>query len=571
MSPIPQFESLRALDYLALAAAEPSPESARPLEAYLYLRSLVVLGRHQCARAGLARHGDSLRPWGLDRLLRGQLAAIALVDLDEARRSLDASPADATRLPYLAGEWEQTRGIVAFQDSRFAEASRHYELALGHYRSADLPAHAAIAAFNLGVCGNHLNRPTAMTGALSELEELERRSGNPAVRLHLRRLEAYQALRREDTPGAERAFAETQTLALALGRQRDAESSLSYRIYLRLKQEKAGAELFAEADRLFPRPTNTPFAQRFAELRRWSGVSFIEPRAARRTLERWGKDLSDAESRFMLCDLLLSALGQAQDYETLERLYRQLGEEPAYGRQALLTIDLRYHGILGMMKTGKLEAARRLLLAYQSDAREDRAEAKLAKAQRLQEIWPLEHSQGGSPRLVLDRDRHRLVGPSSEHDLSKYPTLERCLDRLAARDGREEPAALFTALYGDEYLPHRHQARLFSLLHRVRRLLPEGVTLQSRDGWIELQPRLALRARGAPELSTPVLRRQEALLRLIVDKSDGISLAELFKANPISRRTLQRDLEQLVRAGRLIRMGNTRRARYRHYSGERQC
>jgi len=425
--------------------------------------------------------------------------------------------------------------------------------------------------FNLCVIYDHLNEPTLLDITFQQLEKLHRERKCEATLLPLMRIRAYRRVDREEFHLALEDCLTLMPLCRSQGRTRDLGGIVALTLYILIKLEDFDSlnrflnEMRPEFSHL-----NEDHQVVIHELLALEQTGLMSGVDGRRLFQRWKR--MDVKSVYLLVllNLVMDRLLRGRDYSGLVRIARLGSEYSLKKEQALCLVDFRYYEILGLIRSGQVDAAATLLTMYSDDANKDRSEPKLRKIEELEKEISLARDRAnwlsGSPfssSLILSLAARTVYFKGKKIDLYAKPIVQKLLNVLIRRQTPISLSDLFMELYEMEYHPIRHDRRLHSLIDRTRRLLGEPSAIVREDGHLFVNPALLPRVESLPttELGTLTKRRGQ-ILKAIHDCSRPITISEIEKLFPCSRRTLQFDLKSLVQANFVKTTGGTRSRTY---------
>ncbi|MBY0371113.1 hypothetical protein K2X33_10530 [bacterium] len=530
-----------------------------PTEAYLCVRAAIILGRYSEAESRFAELGQVLdQNPAIARFLKLQLAIYRRTDLEAALLDLYGMPG-AFSDPYLKAETLFVLGYVHSLLDEHTQASRHYRLACDSYTAAGVRGCASVALFNLCTTYDQLN---ARALYLDGVEELKSHSqGIPAAEILCAHLCAHTAINREDYPAAIRFLLPVLAQCRREDRQRDlgAVTWLLGYLYIKTGEMESFHRLAndASSDQI-----TEEYRTILRELGALASSALLTADTALEKCRQWKSAGIDSIPGFFLIDLALERLLSAQQYETALQIAHREHQALIRKQMALLLVDFRYYEACALIKLGNYPLAEKVLSAYQADARALHSANRHSKAEALREGM-MAYVDKSARYCVIDPENHSVKMGNHKVSLEKMPRIEQLLLALARRKGSAPQAWVFEQVYRCEYFPHRHERRLHSLIDRTRRLLGSEL-LYRREGRVGFSPHIqteVLRASRAGGLTAD--ERRQRLLRSIRSFQKPVGISELQEGYIQSRRTLQLDLQFLIRQGKLLGNGQARNRRYR--------
>ncbi|MGO9062607.1 MAG: helix-turn-helix domain-containing protein [Candidatus Binataceae bacterium] len=292
--------------------------------------------------------------------------------------------------------------------------------------------------------------------------------------------------------------------------------------------------------------------------------------AARATLEEHGDRVNAAYARYLVVRrlLLIGRIAEA------ERALAELDPAP-FPPASRIVHELVVAGIA--MRRLRTKAARAALARAERAARVARIPALTAEvesaylvlntpAARLiangeERLLPLEDVETllASKALVVDGCRRVVRQASTVVSLARRPVLFALARALGeAWPGDVPRETLLARAFGAKRADESHRARLRVEVGRLRTVLRRLANLSATKRGFALAPR---RAREVVVLAPPVEGERAAVLAFLAD-SESWSSSALALALGTSQRTVQRALDSLEEAGKVLSFGRGRARRW---------
>lgn len=556
-------KALERLDYRTVAAQAGGART--DLERYLAVRATFILGRKDEARALLQGHAPAFRHPFFAEFLAVQGRVYEGQDLGEAAVALCALreiPLDA----YTQAEVHFFLGYTYHCLHEFKQGSRHHRIARDRYLEAGLPAQAAVALFNLCVGANHLNARELYLAHAGELKALVTRIDLPSTTALSLQLEATTLAERDEYDLAAEKLERLLALSIEDDRMREAGTAAWNLAYVLAKAGRDDA-LEAQLSRLASVAGRfTVEHQRALEIiGRLSRAGLVTLTGARRMAREWLRDGGNEIIYFHLLDLAVDSLVRAQDYEGARQIAGRAKEALVRSQQALSLVDFRYAEALALARLGDVPRARRALSSYRADALERGAAVRVARADALfEEMTRADRASHDEEGLVLSLNtlsREVRIG-ETRVPLAEKPRLFELLAVLAQEGKPIALPILFFRLYGQDYHPLRHERRMNSLLDRARKLLGRADAIRRQDFTVTFAPGVEVSLETPPATELAVQWRRRRLLEAVRAAEGPIAISRLERQFEVTRRTLQLDLDYLVKRGLMRTTGGTRGRKY---------
>ncbi len=208
------------------------------------------------------------------------------------------------------------------------------------------------------------------------------------------------------------------------------------------------------------------------------------------------------------------------------------------------------------------ERSRHGFLLAEIEAGEARLRAPAARvvrgdANRSIDVLELAALRGVTEEAILDVPRRRLRVGGRVVDLAKRPLLFRLLELLSTRAPEVVPPADLVATFGARRVNESHLANLRVEIGRLRRLLPKPLGIESSGGGYRLRMNDSIVMIYALEPT------EEADVEALLSDGQAWRTEEVALALGLAKRTAQRKLGGLERAGRVVAIGKARSRRYR--------
>lgn len=568
------YSFLSSLNYLSIESVEYSDHNIHPfpIDLYLWVRSSIVLGRYENATRKWEQLtlSQSVSPWILN-FLKWQLAVYQRPFSEEANELLKEVETNLPQYDYWQAEYFFIRGFHLSSQDEFRKALRYQRTALDLYGKLGLFTCQAHVLFNLCVIYDHLNEPTLLEITFQQLEKLHRESKCEATLLPLMRIRAYRRVDREEFAEALEDCMTIMPLCRSQGRTRDLGGMLALSLYILIKLEDI-EQLNRFLNDMRPELSHLIEEHQIIihELLALEQTGLVSGLDGRRLFQRWKRMGIKSVFILFLLNLVMDRLLRGRDYSGLVKIARLGSEYSLKKEQALCLVDFRYYEILGLIRSGQSDAAATLLMMYSDDAARDHSEPKMRKLDELNREMGLALDRANwltgssfSSSLILSLSARSVYFKGKKIDLATKPIVQKLLFVLIRKQAPIPLGDLFMDLYGMEYNPLRHDRRLHSLIDRTRRLLADASALIREDGQLSVNPALLPRVESLPtsELGTLTKRRGQ-ILKAIHEQARAVTISELEKMFPCSRRTLQFDLKSLVQANFIRTTGGTRSRTY---------
>jgi hypothetical protein len=291
--------------------------------------------------------------------------------------------------------------------------------------------------------------------------------------------------------------------------------------------------------------------------------------AARATLEQHGDRLNAAHARYLQVGrlLLVGSLDEAErrlteidpapfppasraafEMLTAGIALRRVRTQPARAALSRAAHAARMAKIPALM--AEVESVARVL--------ETPAARLIARGEerplRLEEVEALLATKA----LIVDAIRYVVRDVRTVVSLAGRPVLFALVRTLAeAWPGDESRATLLARAFGAKHVDESHRARLRVEIGRLRAKLRPFADITATDQGFALQPR----AREVVVLTTPVEEEHAATLAFLAD-GEAWSSSALALALGASQRTVQRALDELAAAGKVLALGRARARRW---------
>lgn len=567
-------EALLRLDYLEIEASH-GPHLILA-DRYLWIRASIVLGKYPAA-------ADKLRRWGtacetstenqtwVKRFLEWQLLIYQKPVSREANELAEELERELPQDDYWRAEFCFVRGYHLGNIDEYRKEIRYQRSAFESYGRLGLHACQAHALFNLCINYDHLNEPTLLDITFRQLEKVYDERKCEASLLPLMRMRAYRHIHREELEAALDDCLALLPLCREQGRSRDLGSIICLTLYILIKlenYEKLNAFLNVVRPEI---PLLTELHQMVVhELLALEQRGLVSGADSRALFIKWKRMGIRSVHLLFLLNLVMDRLLRGRDYVGLIKTARLGSEYSLKKEQALCLVDFRYYEILGLVRSGQFDAAATLLIMYSDDANRDRSEPKQKKISELEKEISLARERANwlagssfSSSLILSVSSKSAYYRGKKIDLSQKPVVQKLLDILIRRQAPVPLADLFTEIYAMDYNPLRHDRRLHSLIDRTRRLFGNSSVIVREEGKLSLDPTLLARSESLPPTDVGALtQRRGQILKSIHACDRPLTISELEKLFPCSRRTLQFDLKSLVQSNLIRTTGGTRSRTY---------
>lgn len=556
--------ALKSLDYRALRFQNTSPQN--PLEAYVLGRAHLVAGELSDFKKFTARHSKLLSDHHYLPLLEAQAASMHYAaDLEQHFAPLSALSAHFGTSHYLKGEIHFSQAFLHFQQAEFKRSLPFFDLAIQEYDAAGLGQHKALCLFNQVIACNHLNLKNLYVEKFSQLQEHHQAAPTPLTELFTKLLRAHERIDQEDFALAQRDLGQVIELCQELGRFSQLFPNLITQAYVALKQQDLLR--FAQVEERFRKldaPTTQPHLWAvLVEMKVLAEKAFTDREEVARFFAKWEKKKFHHVAYVFLADLLLELLLKSSDYPSLAHFARRSQRHCLKTQQALRLVDFRYYEIVARLRQGETESLEPLVAAFKSEAQ---LEGALGRLTRLDDEFKacrtsLHPAAPKKNEWVLDLAQSRIRCGERTTDLARLPMIENFLRILAQYPQGLSVAKFFELLYKTSFHPLRHENRFNSLLDRGRKLLGSPRHIVRQRGKIFLSPAVQLRLKNT---TTPYPEnRKNLIIDFIRSHPLPRSISDLERSfQAYSRRTLQKDLKELVDRGLLNRCGTKKACLY---------
>lgn len=175
----------------------------------------------------------------------------------------------------------------------------------------------------------------------------------------------------------------------------------------------------------------------------------------------------------------------------------------------------------------------------------------------LQNLFRYKRQRGSYGKMILNTENHLLKIDKTTINLAKFPILEKALAVLMDH----HPQALsigdfFQKVYHTEFNPMLHEARVNSLLIRLRSIQPLSRSIQRRNNVIKILGfnKLVLENRNEVYPSN----KKEIILSFIREKRRGVTAKTIKDEINIPLRTIQLYLKELLHERKITKIRNGR-------------
>ncbi len=534
---------------------------------YTYIRSLIILGHYSKAKEKLEGIKGQLNNPALANFLTVQIQIFEYQNRRQCIEALVELQPLITQNAYLQGEYSFILGYVQAVLGMEKLAVRNYLHAQAAYIEAGYDACAAVTLFNLSCSYDHLNARDLLKPTIESLLKLYQKLQIPSVTVLSNHLQAYLKIDREEYAKAIPDLEDVLETSLLESRKRDAGAAAWLLLYSYLKAGKENAfHDFFETKRNLLNEFTIEYQNICYEIQKLSHRGLSDKEEAQSFLKKWKKLGIQGSPKFLLVDLLLERLAKNLEWQCVLEIASQTRSEMSARQVAISLVDLRYYEILASIKLGMKQEAKRLWHAYRHDAEELQIPVRIEKAHSLEKSYSLlpESSQHSNEnRLVLNLGTNFLNWRDRSIDLSAKPKIAELFAILMRHSHPMKIEDVFFELYQCTFCPLSHEKRLNSLIDRARTMAQDSSVILRSNGRLQIHPHCQIQI---IENETPdvlhIQRRHKKIQSLIRASKRPLSISDLHLHFDCSRRTLQTDLNELVKSLQIRFLGSGRKRAY---------
>jgi hypothetical protein len=463
---------------------------------------------------------------GIDRETQGNFASALASSLSE----------DMSRIsdPYVRGEHAFMLGFAFIQCGQFELAQEYLRRSLQEFEGELFRAYAWRSKFNLALCHIKLNQQTEFEIVLQDLERSITEL-TPRARLYLARLLVWLYLYLDSVDLARDLILKQ----VSTGTDYRESYLLKYLLFIHIKTERWDA-----FDLIFARYEACLHARD-----RQVALDLLRCRHGERIeLDVQRDHLLDLQ---LLAEARLRTELRSGNFENLRGSYEWMQKNILPLKVVLPATELRGFGLIAYRETGRKQAYNKLLAQFQATAPDWRQR----EFEKL--IVELEHRRSHRP-LTLDLGAQTLTCSEVIFELKKRPRMLAFLAEVFhAKSGISIPA-LGAKLYRDKNFDV-HRSRIAALIVGSRRLLGMDF-LEVNENHLRVSQ--GFQAQIVRDSSAGQKERLANILRFAQSTKYPFSVGEVTSYLKYPRRSIQSDLQILVKRGRLSQRGKGRSSRY---------
>ena len=453
------------------------------------------------------------------------------------------------REPYLEAELAFFLGLALMQMGSYELAAHFFKDSNRHLSETDLSTLLWRGDFNLLLCHLRLHRHGEARPKADDL--IARYDQLPQeAKWSLARLLAWLHFYIDDF---NKGSACLQSTVQAIQGRVPQDPRLGYLInqclYVQARHlDTQGLQIALQENQKFLSGQDRLISEQWSKTLGFESASFEQ---AKLLMDSW-LAIEDVFYRLQLAEILLRVIiGQKKD-ALAARVYLYLERTFLRFKYIIPPADLREFGLIAFYRSGRHILFNRLYASYKTEAPPWRRKKLQTRIRQLDQ-----EAKQTQVHLHLPSKSITMAG----HSISftrRQKSLE--LIQLALRHKGGIPAPRLAHQLFPEFRsqPEEQLARLKALISRTNQFLKRRLLLLIND-----------RVLGAPEFVArvqdlrPSVRDRRNKIMEFADSVRHFSIRDLSNYSTESRRTLQAELNYLVKAGRLVRLGKGRGAMYR--------
>ncbi|MFM8316088.1 MAG: hypothetical protein ACKOA8_17555 [Deltaproteobacteria bacterium] len=475
--------------------------------------------------------------------------------------------------PYLKAEAHFMLGYLNNTTDRPGRAIQHHLKAKNFYAQGILPGPLSASLFNLCVAYLHLNEAELFFHQLESLSRLAQENSFPSVKSHHLRASALGLVDAGEYRAASVPLADLWDLYSKESRIWDLgglTSVLAF-CYLKMGQREKCQELIQNS---FTYPLNPIHSALLLEWKFLSETPFVTSSDVSFLQKKWNQLQLSSPQKLNLLNVAAEKALSSQNYTVALRLCRNSQAFSIQKHQAPHLCDFRPIEIESLVKLGNDLAAEQLFTLYKNNRHFLAGEERQVREKKLEMMLTQMRTQFQENRkqseLFIDFLEHQVQLKSKTISLSKYPMIESFLSCLAQNQTPQPIEKIFQIVYQNEYRSEWHRHRVLSLIARTRKLLGRSEFIIHRKGLVYLNPKFSISITPFQVRRRNFFKelRQEQILKSLKSSQAPLSISQLENEFRVTRRTLQLDLEELLKNNLIKTKGNTRRRVYQLKFGE---